>query len=402
MSAIEPVVATLGVPRDRTHVELKIAYDAHRAGCLSSAELAAIGRNHRIAGWRRLKVLGVQAIPSNDVGLHDPVHDTAAMIGAPQPVAGPVERHPHRVASELSAAHRRVAAWFDLDRSPAPPRLAPDRSFGLGSTKPVAEFLEAKLLDIHTRPVLLGPASFLACAVPMVAGFDPLDLLPRVLPVWSEVMRRLARAGADRIEIDEPCLADDPDGRFLAAAAQALTVLGDDRRLPEIVLTTGHGGIARALPTLARLPIAGLHLDLVGAPDQLDAALEAWPAGRRLSLGVVDGRSTRPADLPNLLRRLDPVVRRRGADTVELAPATPLRRLTFHSPLETVVDTGVDDGMMFAADKIGELRLLARALGQGAEAGGRTIASARAEAEARRPRPLASRPRSGPGRVAAE
>ena len=45
------------------------------------------------------------------------------------------------------------------------------------------------------------------------------------------------------------------------------------------------------------LPVAGLHVDLVRAPQQLDQLLTAWPKGRVLSLGVIDGRNIWRADL---------------------------------------------------------------------------------------------------------
>jgi 5-methyltetrahydropteroyltriglutamate--homocysteine methyltransferase len=318
MSTTRLAVATLGLPQSDTRYRLRTAGDAHRVGCIDDAAFADIGRALRLADWRRLASLGVTRIPSNEAHRADRWAVTAAMVG-------------------LAATSTPGA-----DRGGPAPRLDRRREFVLASKRPIAEFLEAAMVGLPTRPVLLGPVSFLAAAA--AADFDPIELLPRALPVWSQVLRHLRRAGAEWVQIDEPRLTGNRDPRLLAAAEWTYATFAHDRHGPRIMLVPGGGDLAPALTDLLELPVDGLHLDLVRAPDLLERATDEARDGLVLSLGVVDGRGDRAADLPRLRDRLESVVAHRGPAALELAPAGAL-----HLP------HGV------AAARIGELDRLAAA-----------------------------------------
>src|SRR5690606_18306782 len=146
------------------------------------------------------------------------------------------------------------------------PALAHDQKFALSSTKVIDEFLEAKALGIHTRPVLVGPVSYLLLSkgTSTAAGsFDPLALLPALLPVYLEVLQRLSEAGADWVQIDEPCLVLDQSPEVLQAYVSAYREMAGAARGLKLLLATYFGAIGDNLATVMQLPVAGLHLDLV-------------------------------------------------------------------------------------------------------------------------------------------
>src|SRR5262249_16268814 len=273
--------------------------------------------------WERQHALGVKHIPSNDFSLYDHVLDTSIMVGAIPEIYGwrggdvPIEtyfamargtntnsgddKNPDRVAG-LPALE--MTKWFDTNYHYMVPELWGGQEFTLASTKPIDEFLEAKGLGFHTRPVLLGPVTYLLLAKSNDAKTKPLSLLPGLLPIYTEVLRRLAAAGADLGPIDGPCLGFDFVAGAPLAFRIALPVLASAAPGLKLLLTTYFGHVGDNLDIALRLAVAGgLHLDLARAPGQLDVVRTKAPSDIVLSLGVVDGRNVWRTDLSKVLDR---------------------------------------------------------------------------------------------------
>ena len=162
--------------------------------------------------------------------------------------------------------------------------------------------------------MLVGPVTFLKLAKSKDASFNPLSLLDRLLPVYIEVLRELAYRGAEWVQIDEPCLVLDLDIVGQQALHYAYAEIAKAVPQLKIMLATYFGGLGGNRDTALALPVAGLHLDLVRAPEQIDG-LADFPKDRVLSLGIIDGRNIWRADLSRILDRLEPVDRetRQGA-----------------------------------------------------------------------------------------
>ncbi|ATC23494.1 5-methyltetrahydropteroyltriglutamate--homocysteine S-methyltransferase [Caulobacter vibrioides] len=413
-------IATLGFPRIGPKRELKFALEAYWAGKTDADALLDTARDLRAKTWTRQAALGVAHVPSNDFSLYDHVLDTAVMVGA-IPAAygwsgGTVDLATYfamargdqgRPAAEAcgpGCGHApgadgvpalEMTKWFDTNYHYLAPELSPGQAFALSSSKPVDEFLEAKALGVHTRPVLLGPVTFLKLAKTKAEGFSPLSLLSALLPVYGQVLQGLAAAGADWVQIDEPCLAldlTDFERAELRRAYGALTHAAPGLRL---MLTSYFGGYGENLATAVNLPVEGLHLDLVRAPGELEAALAASRESLVLSLGVIDGRNVWRADLPALLDRLEPVVARRGSDRVVLAPSCSLLHTPIDLDLETALDPEIRQWLAFAVQKVEALAVLAQALN-----GGRASVAAALEASAQAARARATSPRIHDPKVA--
>lgn len=402
-------VATLGFPRIGPRRELKRALEDHWAGQIDAPALLAAAAGLRAKAWSRQKAMGVDHVPSNDFSLYDHVLDASVMVGA-IPAAygwtgGPVDtaayfamaRGTQAGVADTACAHGHghgagvpaleMTKWFDTNYHYLTPEVSRDQAFALSSTKPIDEFLEAKALGVHTRPVLLGPVTFLKLAKTRDVGFEPLWLLSALIPVYVEVLQRLAAAGADWVQIDEPCLALDLTDFERGELRRAYGTLSQAAPGLRILLTSYFGGYGDNLSTAANLPIDGLHVDLARAPEQLDAVLAAAREGLVLSLGVIDGRNVWRADLEALLDRLDPIVSRRGGDRIILAPSCSL----LHAPLDLDLETGLDPEvrpwLAFAVQKIEELTTLATALNQGRDAVRPALEAAARAAAARRASP---------------
>ncbi|WP_291839372.1 5-methyltetrahydropteroyltriglutamate--homocysteine S-methyltransferase [Brevundimonas sp.] len=414
MTARLPVqVATLGFPRIGPKRELKTALEQHWSGRIDDKALLAAAAELRGQAWRRQRDLGADIVPSNDFSLYDHVLDATAMVGAVPDIYGwSGERvgletyfamaRGSQGQGEAACAHGQshggdgvpaaeMTKWFDTNYHYLVPEFTADQAFRLGSTKALHEYLEAKEQGIETRPVLLGPVSYLLLgkaravssgAAANDAGFDPLTLLPRLLSVYAEVLRSLARAGATWVQIDEPCLVTDLSDAAREAYAHAYAVLSDVTPPIKLMLTTWFGAIGDNLETVLALPVHGLHVDLVRAPEQLDAVVARARPDLVLSLGVLDGRNVWKADLNAVLDRIEPVVA--AGRQVIIAPSCSLLHTPIDLERETALDAEVKDWLAFAVQKIAELAALAKALNEGRDAVRETLDASTASVASRR------------------
>ncbi len=343
----------------------------------------------RATNWARQQAAGIEHIPSNDFSLYDHVLDTAVMVGAIPGLYGPVQGAPpldtyfamargSQTFGEidhpyLGCAHSHgkgvpaleMTKWFDTNYHFMVPELSRGQSFSLASTKPIDEFEEAKSIGYATRPVLLGPVTFLTLAKSKAADLDTLSLLPALLPVYVDVLQQLYRAGAEWVQIDEPCLALDIGDGVAFALQSAYGRFAEAVPGLKLLLTSYFGAYGDNLETALLLPVAGLHLDLSRAPEELDAVIAKAPKTLVLSLGVIDGRNIWRANLPAILDRIEPLVKARGADNIFIAPSCSLLHVPIDLELETGLDPDLKNWLAFAQQKLDELSILGRALNDG-------------------------------------
>jgi 5-methyltetrahydropteroyltriglutamate--homocysteine methyltransferase len=383
-----PTSHTLGFPSIGAKRELKRATEGYWNGKSSQADLLRAGSELRAAHWRLQQAAGIDLVPSNDFSFYDRVLDTSALVGAvPERygwTGGSVDLDTYfAMARGAQRAGRDVTAmemtkWFDTNYHYIVPEFDRDQKFSLASTKPIDEFKEAKALGITTKPVLIGPLTFLLLGKIRSARFDRLELLDRLLPVYADVLNRLVTAGASWVQLDEPCLVLDRSPAERDAYRRAYTMLAERAPKAKILLATYFGALDDNLSTAVAVPAHGLHVDLTRGPGQLDAVLGALPAGRVLSLGVIDGRNIWKTDLSAALALLERGQAKVGADNLWVAPSCSLAHVPVDLDLEQKLDAELKGWLAFAKQKLGEVVTLTRALGQG-----RASAAAELEANAR-------------------
>ncbi|MBT2119801.1 5-methyltetrahydropteroyltriglutamate--homocysteine S-methyltransferase [Dyella sp. LX-66] len=360
-------VTNLGFPRMGARRELKQALEAYWRDEALRPQLLDTARQLRERHWQLQREAGAHVVPCNDFSLYDHVLDTAFLLDAiperyraladADPLAGyfAMARGTQRAGLDLHALE--MTKWFDTNYHYIVPELHAAQTFRLRDEKPVVQFLEAKALGHEARPVLLGPVSFLLLSK-TADGSDRLALLERLLPVYAELLGRLREAGAEWVQIDEPCLVLDLDEDDAAAYRQAYAALAVAAR-PKLLLATYFGALGDNLRLAQELPADGLHVDLVRAPAQLDAVLDTLPAERVLSLGVVDGRNVWRADLDRAMAVTRVAIERLGKQRVWLAPSCSLLHVPVDAALEKSLPSDVHAWLAFARQKLEELRTVA-------------------------------------------
>ncbi len=389
---------TLGFPPLGAARELKRATEGYWSGKVPRADLLRTGAELRARHWRLQRDAGIDLPPSNDFSLYDRMLDTCALVGAVPPryewkgkevdldTYFAMARGAQKGSRDVTAME--MTKWFDTNYHYIVPELARDQSFRLASAKPVVEFSEALALGVRTTPVLIGPLTFLLLAKEKGPGFDRLDLLDRLLPVYGEVLQQLAAAGAEWVQVDEPCLALDRTPAQLERYRAAYGFLAERSGTAKIMLATYFAGLAENAATALALPTHGLHVDLVRAPGQLEALLERWPAGRVLSAGVVDGRNVWRTDLDAAVSLLERASRRVGADFLWVAPSCSLLHVPIDLDLETGLDPELKPWLAFATQKLQEVATLTRAVREGRETVAVRLAESRSAIAARQASPL--------------
>ena len=366
------VAHSLGFPRIGRDRELKKAQEAFWKGELDEAGLRAGGRELRKSHWDLQKQAGIELLPAGDFAWYDQVLTHSLMFGVIPERFRPADGHAtlhtlFAMARGVSdsccgGAHaQEMTKWFDTNYHYLVPEFSADQQFHLGWDQLFDEVKEARDLGHTVKPVVIGPLTYLWLGKAKGADFDKLDLLDRLLPLYGQIFQRLADLGVEWVQIDEPILVLDLPQDWKNAFERAYNLIQRDP-LKKLVATY-FGGLEENLGLAANLPVDGLHIDLVRAPEQYPTILDRLPAYKVLSLGVVNGRNVWRCDLENALATLRHAHERLG-DRLWVAPSCSL----LHSPVdlgrEDKLDAELKSWLAFAVQKCAEVAVLAQAINQ--------------------------------------
>jgi 5-methyltetrahydropteroyltriglutamate--homocysteine methyltransferase len=393
-----------GYPRIGKRRELKRALEGYWSGKRTAAELEETASAIRRANWDAQTAAGLDLIPVNDFSLYDQVLDTCALVGAVPPrfrwAGETVDRDllfamARGGAGDEPARAMELTKWFDTNYHYLVPEFSSGQTFRLASDKPFAELTEAQAAGIPAKPVLLGPITFLLLGkmTDDDDGASPLSLLDALLPVYAEVIQRLASGGAEWIQIDEPILVTDLTPADLAAVERAYTILAGAKGSARLLLLTAYGHVGEAYPTLAALPVDGIGLDFVRGPENLELiAGDGFPADKWLAAGVVDGRNVWTNDLAASLDILGRIQEHVSGERLMISASSSLQHVPYDVALEDELPTEVRPWLAFAEQKLAEIVTLTRAVNEGKDAVATELAANRAAVESAAASPLRRNP----------
>ncbi|WP_376967923.1 5-methyltetrahydropteroyltriglutamate--homocysteine S-methyltransferase (plasmid) [Azospirillum sp. A26] len=394
---------TLGFPRIGAKRELKFALEAYWKGASSRDELVQVGADLRKRHWQDQAALDL--VPVGDFAFYDQVLDMSFTLGnLPERVRGfhgdALDNY-FRVARGRSAetaeehggccggvAAGEMTKWFDTNYHYIVPEFDAATSFALDTSRLLEQLAEAKAQGVKAKPVIIGPVTYLALGKAK-DGSDKLALLPRLLPVYVELLTALADQGIEWVQIDEPILVTELEPAWRDAFAQAYRTL--DTGAVKLQLATYFGQLQDNLWLACALPVQGVHLDAINARDEVEALIAALPADRVVSLGVVNGRNIWKTDLGATLDWLEPVAKTLG-ERLWIAPSCSLLHVPVDLANERKLDEEVRSWLAFAVQKLEEIRVLATALAQGRVEVAAELDANRAAIEARRTSPRVNNP----------
>ncbi|WP_268034851.1 5-methyltetrahydropteroyltriglutamate--homocysteine S-methyltransferase [Algoriphagus sp. PAP.12] len=361
----------LGYPRIGSLRQLKKACENYWAGKISQQQLLREGHLIKKANWELQKEFGIDKIPSNDFSFYDQVLDMSLMVNAIPDRFHEVLLKECKSELDLYFAMARgyqkedldivpleMTKWFDTNYHYLVPEFQKGQPFKLFSTKVIDEFKEAKYEGIHTKPVLIGPVSYLLLGKEKEKGFNRIDLISNLLPVYLEILKKLEEAGADWIQLDEPSLVMDLQNDEIEAFQEVYKVIRKTFPNLKILVASYFGSIKHQLDWLSSLPICALHVDLTRGEDQLSDILAHIPSEITLSLGVVDGRNIWINDFSKSINLLEEAIQQRGEERVWISPSCSLIHVPCDLELETDEESlkpEIKAWMAFAKQKLEEL-----------------------------------------------
>ena len=361
----------LGYQRIGSNRELKKACEQFWAGKSTIQNLVQVGKNIRQQNWELQKEKGIDLIPSNDFSFYDQVLDLSLTVGA-------IPRRYHEVILNksnteldlyfamargyqkegLDITAMEMTKWFDTNYHYIVPEFTKDQQFKLFSTKLLDEYNESKRLGIQTKPVLIGPVSYLLLGKEKEAGFDRIDLIKNLLPVYIDILKKLEEQHVEWIQFDEPFLSLDLTEKDKAAFKYVYAEIKKQFPKLKTLLATYFEALKDNTALTVGLPVHALHIDLVRNPEQLSTVLAAIPVNLVLSIGVVDGRNIWKNDFRASLQLIETAKEKIGANRLIISPSCSL----IHSPCDLDLETNeatltpeIKQWLSFAKQKVEEI-----------------------------------------------
>ncbi|MBE1469654.1 5-methyltetrahydropteroyltriglutamate--homocysteine methyltransferase [Kibdelosporangium phytohabitans] len=365
-----PIGSTvLGYPRIGPRRELKRALEKYWAGDIEAAQLRQMARDLRRDAWADLAAAGLDSVPSNTFSYYDQVLDTVQLFDAiPQRYRdlglNGLDTYFAMARGRDTVPAMELTKWFDTNYHYLVPELGPGTRFELAGDKPIAEYQDARAQGVQTRPVLLGPVTFLLLAkaeAGAAEGFAPLELLDPLLDRYAELLTRLGAAGAAWVQLDEPAFCADRTDGELAALGRAYDRLSRLPGRPQLLVTGYFGDFGAALPVLAGTGVEAIGVDLVAGRAAADRIPDI-PALRTKTLvaGVIEGRNIWRTDLSAAAA----LCARLKESVADLAVSTScsLLHVPYDLAAETSLPPDVAARLAFARQKVDEVVLLGKAL----------------------------------------
>ncbi len=361
--------ATLGFPRIGENRELKKAIESYWKQASLENDLQKQASEIRNKNFKTQEKAGIHYIPSNDFSFYDQILDAIALFGA---VPDRFKHNGENIDLNLYFAMARGAQkdgldvfamemtkWFDTNYHYIVAELKKDQKFKLSSTKIFDEFLEAKKAGFKTRPVIIGPVSFLLLAK-TIDDSNKLDLLPNLLQAYEELFAKLNEIGVQDLQIDEPFLVTNLEKDAINSYIKAYKEIAKFKGNIKLHLATYFEGLDENCELAFSLNCDSVHIDLVRAPQQLEAALKAIKENQSLSLGLVDGRNIWINNIKNSVEIAKKAVAKLGKDRVIIASSCQLLHVPVNLKNEDKIDNDIKSWLAFATQKLDEIVAIAK------------------------------------------
>ena len=364
-------ISTIGYPRIGPKRELKKVLELFWKGKISENELEKTAKELRKQNWQVQKANGVDLISSNDFSFYDQVLDTICLLGAiPKRYKWDKDKVSLKTYfamsrgsqdKELDVPALEMTKWFDTNYHYLVPEFSADQTFSLSSNKPFNEFNEAKSLGYITKPIILGPLSFLLLGKSDTQSFKTLNLLDKILPIYKEVIGKLSDLGAEWIQIDEPILVKDLDEEVISRIKPTLNELKKASKNSKILITTYFESLDKKIhEKLSTSDIDAIHLDLVRGTENKNYIQNA---NKVLSLGIIDGRNIWKSDLNNKIKFLQQSTK--SENEIIISTSCSLLYCPYDLDLEKKVPQEIKRWLSFSKQKLNELNLIKTFINEG-------------------------------------
>ena len=361
-------VASIGYPRIGPKRELKKALEQFWKGEIQEQDLHNVAKNLRKQNWQTQKSAGVDLISSNDFSFYDQVLDAICLLGA---VPKRYKWDGQEVnlttyfamargsqTADLDVPALEMTKWFDTNYHYLVPELSAEQTFKLSSNKPFEEYEEAKQAGFNTKPIILGPLTFLLLAKG-IDGFNTINLLDKILPIYKQIVEKFSQLGAEWIQIDEPILVKDLDSNVVSKIKDTLNQIKSAAGNCKILLATYFEDLNEDVKNqVFESNVDVVHLDLVRGSKNKEYVKNS---NKKLSLGLVDGRNVWKTNLQEKIN----FIKNNISNDVIIASSCPLLHSPYDLELEQKVPVEIKRWLSFAKQKLLELNVIKGFINEG-------------------------------------
>jgi 5-methyltetrahydropteroyltriglutamate--homocysteine methyltransferase len=367
--------SVLGFPRMGHQRELKKALESYWKGQSSLSDLQNTAKELRQKHWQLMKSKGIDVIPSNDFSFYDQVLDMSCLLGN---IPNRIEWNKNQVdwdtyflvarGQTAKASNRQettaseMTKWFDTNYHYIVPEFDGKTQFKLASTKPFDEYQEAKAIGIDTRPVIIGPVTYLTVGKETKEapqGFNRFSLLNSILPIYVDILKKFDQLGAKTVQIDEPILGTDLNQEQKEALKTTYETLAKQIPGIQVILTSYFSDYRDNFALAKSLPVAGIHIDAVRAADEVQKIASQFPQDKTLSLGIIDGRNIWKNNLEKSLETIKSVQNQFKGNLI-ISTSCSLLHSPFSLSTEKKLDDELKSWLSFSEQKLEELATLAK------------------------------------------
>ena len=359
-----------GFPRIGQNRELKKIIEGYWKGANDLAAVKATAAELRAKHWKLQQAAGIDLIPSNDFSYYDQMLDTAILLNViPQRYARLSFDNQEDTLFAMARGYQGdkgdvtalpMKKWFTTNYHYLVPEVESAAEIKLNSTKPFDEFNEAKALGIDTKPVFIGPYTFLKLARTPEATELELDkgLVNAVAAVYAEVLAKFNELGAAWVQLDEPYLVLDKEPGDVELFKTLYTKILSAKGNVKVLLNTYFGHIADVYETVNLLGFDGIGLDLnEGREENLEAVAKYGVASNTtIFAGVINGRNIWRNNYATSLGLVDAL---KQVTNVAVSTASSLLHVPFSTEGETGIPAEDLKHFAFAVQKLDELKEVA-------------------------------------------
>ncbi len=359
-----------GFPRIGQNRELKKIIEGYWKGANDLAAVKATAAELRAKHWKLQQAAGIDLIPSNDFSYYDQMLDTAILLNViPQRYARLSFDNQEDTLFAMARGYQGdkgdvtalpMKKWFTTNYHYLVPEVESAAEMKLNSTKPFDEFNEAKALGIDTKPVFIGPYTFLKLARTPEATELELDkgLVNAVAAVYAEVLAKFNELGAAWVQLDEPYLVLDKEPGDVELFKTLYTKILSAKGNVKVLLNTYFGHIADVYETVNLLGFDGIGLDLnEGREENLEAVAKYGVASNTtIFAGVINGRNIWRNNYATSLGLVDAL---KQVTNVAVSTASSLLHVPFSTEGETGIPAEDLKHFAFAVQKLDELKEVA-------------------------------------------
>lgn len=357
--------AVVGFPRVGKLRELKFASEKYFRGEISQKELEQAGKEIRKENWKWQKEQGINFISSNDFSFYDGVLDMAVLLGAIPDCYRSLEQNDLDTFFAMARGYQGSAGdvqalamkkWFNTNYHYLVPELGEETKLALSGRKPFEEYEEARRQGVETKPVLVGPFTFLSLAR-YQEGKDAEDFVQQIVPVYQEILQKFSTLGVQWVQLDEPALVKDLTEKEINLFERLYQHLLSEKYGIKVLLQTYFGDVRDCYENLIQLDVDGIGLDFLEGRKNLELiAQKGFPKDKLLFAGLVNGKNIWKCDYEKVLSTLKEIQTQAGQ--VVLSTSCSLLHVPYTLENEVRLEEKIRKHFSFALEKLEELKEL--------------------------------------------